>query len=78
MSPHPEKTLTTRVTVIETQLERIVSDIESEKGTRSRINSEHDRKVDALTTAQDRTNRILYSMLGGFAVIQVLLQFIRK
>ena len=62
---------------MEIQMERIVSDIESEKGTRTRINSDIYAKLEKIQDAQQQTNRILYMMLGGLMVLQIVLQMVR-
>jgi len=62
---------------MEIQMERIVSDIESEKGTRARINSDIYAKLEKIQDAQQQTNRILWMMLGGLMVLQIVLQFFK-
>lgn len=67
-----------RMARIEVQVERLVSDVESEKSTRSRVNSDIYEKLEKIRDAQEKTNRILYMMLGGLMVLQVILQFVRR
>ncbi len=63
---------------IELQMARYTSDIESEKRTRAQVNTDINTKLDKISEIQDRTNRIVYMMLGGLTVLQVVLQFVRK
>lgn len=65
--------LETRVAVLEVQVGRIVSDIESEKATRARVNEDIIDKLDKMDTAQRRTEKILYMGLGALAVLQFIL-----
>lgn len=71
---------------IELQVARFVSDLESEKDTRARVNSDINAKLDKISDNQERsdrvfsekqekTNRIVYMMLGGLTVLQIVLQF---
>lgn len=73
---HSEQQLISEVAVLKTQMMRIVSDIESEKDTRARTNADIYGKLEKINDGQDRTNRILYMMLGGLMVLQVLLHWI--
>ncbi len=63
---------------MEIQMERIVSDIESEKETRARVNSDIYAKLEKIQDAQQQTNRILYMMLGGLMVLQIGIQIFGK
>jgi hypothetical protein len=67
-----------RIARMEIQIERICSDIESEKATRARVNSDIYSKLEKIQDGQDKTNRILYMMLGGLMVLQVVLQLVRR
>ena len=58
-------------------MERFVSELESEKGTRSRANADIHVHLDRIRDMQERTNRILYMMMGGLVVLQVGLQFFK-
>lgn len=62
----------------EIQIERLVSDVESEKATRARVNADIYSKLEKIQDAQEKTNRILYMMLGGLMVLQVILQFVNR
>lgn len=74
--PHPDQQLIAEVAVLKTQMMRIVSDIESEKETRARSNADIYKKLEKITEGQDRTNRILYMMVGGLMALQVALQLL--
>lgn len=67
-----------RMARAEIQIERIVSDVESEKSTRARVNSDIYAKLEKIQENQQQTNRILWMMLGGLMVLQVVLQLVRK
>jgi len=58
----------------EQQLGRIVSDIESEKGTRSRLNSEFTHRLDQIDAQQRKLERIIYMGLGALGILQFLLK----
>lgn len=73
---HSEQQLISEVAVLKTQMMRIVSDIESEKETRARSNADIYNKLEKITEGQDRTNRILYMMVGGLMALQVALQLL--
>lgn len=66
-----------RMTKAEMQIERLVSDAISEKGTRARVNTDIYAKLEKIQDAQERTNRILYMMLGGLMVLQIVLQLVK-
>lgn len=70
-----ERPLPDRVLTLELQMARFVSDMESEKGTRSRANVDINLKLDDIREQQNRTNRLVYMMLGGVMVLQVAIQF---
>lgn len=57
---------------------RIIADIESEKGTRARTNEDIYDKLEKIRDVQDRTNRIIYMMVGGLMVIQIVLTFAKR
>lgn len=67
-----------RMARLEIQMERIVSDIESEKETRARVNADLYAKLDKIQENQQHQARILYMMLGGMMVLQVVLQLFGK
>lgn len=66
-----------RMLSMELQMARYTSDLESEKSTRARVNSDINAKLDKISENQDRTNRIVYMMLGGLTVLQLVLQFVK-
>lgn len=72
---HSDASIHQRVTRIEIQMERYTSELESEKASRARVNSDVYAKLDRISEKQDQTNRIIWMMLGGLAVLQVVLQF---
>lgn len=63
-------TLSERIVILETQVHRIVSDIESEKGTRSRANSNLDDRL-------RKVERTIYLATGGLAVLNIILAWFR-
>lgn len=65
-----------RLAVLETQMERIVSDIESEKATRARVNSEIISQLQAIDQAQRKIEKIIWTGLGGLGVLQFALGLI--
>lgn len=67
-----------RIAVLETQMGRIVSDIESEKETRARVNSDIMIALKEHSEAQSRTDKILYMGLGGLATLQFVLTLLHK
>jgi hypothetical protein len=72
-----EASIQSRVTRIEMQMERYTSELESEKATRARVNSDVYAKLDRISEKQDQTNRIIWMMLGGLGVLQIVIQFVR-
>lgn len=73
-----ERSFSDRLTRMETQMARIIADIESEKGTRARTNEDIYDKLEKIRDVQDRTNRIIYMMVGGLMVIQIVLTFAKR
>lgn len=63
--PNDEHTLYERVTVLETQQQRIISDLHSEKGTRARINKSLDDKLNIILNRLKIFDRIIYLCLGA-------------
>lgn len=59
-----ENSIHERVTVLEVRVNRIVADIESEKGTRARANAEHDVRLRAV-------ERAMYVGIGAIALLQI-------
>ncbi len=73
-----------RVVRLETQMARVLSDIDSEKGTRGRINDDFRRELEAIRegqtqyakenrSEQEKTNKIVWMGLGGIATLQIVL-----
>jgi hypothetical protein len=58
---------------VDSQLKRIISDQESEKGTRSRVNGELDKKLDSIYGRLNKQDKLLYAILGGIAVANTLI-----
>ena len=67
--------LTIKVVQIEEQLARLVSDAESEKDTRRRVNDGISNQLREIDARQTKLERIIYMGLGGLAVLQFLLSF---
>jgi hypothetical protein len=67
--------LTTRVIVLETKMARIVSDIESEKGTRARSHTDLHGRFDVLETRLRRSEFLLAGAGGAIVLLQVLSWF---
>lgn len=67
-----------RLAILETQIERIVSDIESEKGTRARVNSDIIAQLHAIDTTQRKLEKMLWMGIGGLAVLQFLVPMVIK
>ncbi len=87
MSIDEEHALSLKVVRLEVQISRIIADIESEKGTRARVNDDIYRKLDDIRDrAEEKFNRLLdgqqknakinWMMLGGLMVIEFLSRFI--
>lgn len=70
-------TVEAKLAVMRVKIERIESDIESEKGTRARANEAIHRKLETIQDTQSATNKIVSMMMGGLMVLQVVLQFLR-
>jgi vesicle coat complex subunit len=75
--------------ILRAEVKRIISDIESEKATRARANMELLRRIDEsddrtaekleeVRQDQRKSDRILYMILGGLAVIQFATAFLHK
>jgi hypothetical protein len=75
--PPTDLPMPVRMARAEIQIERLVSDVESEKRTRAQVNSDIYDKLEKIQDGQDKTNRILYMMLGGLMVLQIVLQMVR-
>lgn len=62
-----------KIIQLEKQVERLLSDATSEKGTRARVNSEFTRRLEAIESNQRKLERIIYMSMGGLAVLQYIL-----
>lgn len=71
-------TVEAKLAVMRVQIERMVSDIESEKETRARANEAIHRKLDSVTEGQNKTNWIVAMGVGGVMVVEVVLQFFHR
>lgn len=79
-----EQSVPVRLSLLELQTARLVSDQESEKGTRAREHSRFHQELSEikadqkeLRVEQQKMARILYMMGGGLVVLQVGLQFFK-
>lgn len=60
------------------QIERMVSDIESEKRTRANVNSDFKKDLNDIREAQKRSDKILWSGLGAIWLLQIVVPFFHK
>ncbi len=83
-----ERPMPERMMAIEVQMERFLTDIEKEEEAREeatrtlndkldRIAENQERANQEFREQQNRTNRIIWMMVGGLTVFQVVLQFIK-
>lgn len=70
---HVQEPPETRLAILEMQMGRIVSDIESEKGTRARTNEQLFRENKEIRDTQEKHSRMLYMGLGGLMVLQFVI-----
>lgn len=63
---------------METQMERILADLDSEKGTRARVNANLVEKLDLIDDRQRKMERIIWMGLGGLAVLQFAIPILFK
>lgn len=86
--PNGHTDLERRVSKIEVQMERFIADIESEKGTRARVNGEITTRLSHIEDKQDqrgekfddrmRKLEVRVAMfMGGLAAIEIALKFIK-
>lgn len=61
---------------LETQMGRLVSDAQSEKGTRSRSNDRIDKRFDGMEKRLRYVERNMYIAMGGLAVLEISLRFV--
>jgi len=62
-----------RLSVLEDQMGRIVSDIESEKATRARTNDTVMGMLKGIDLCQRKTEKLVWCGLGGLAVLQFVI-----
>lgn len=62
-----------RLVRLETQVARIVSDAESEKDTRKRVNTEITRRFDVFDDRFRKMEKTIWISTGGFAVLMIIL-----
>lgn len=67
-----------RVAVLETQMGRLVSDQESEKGTRSRANDMILSQLKEIVSDQRKIEKIVWTGIGGLAVLQFVIALLFK
>lgn len=67
-----------RLAVLETQMERVVSDQESEKATRARVNIDIMAQLREIASDQRKTDKIIWSGIGGLAVLQFAVAILFK
>lgn len=72
MPPKPLFELEKTVAVHEAQMKRIVSDIESEKGTRMRVNTELFTKLELMDERQRRSENFQSKMIGALGILQFI------
>lgn len=69
-SPHDIR-LPERVRVVEVRIDRMVSDIESEKGTRARANERLSNQIEALDKRLTRHDRLIWMAAGVLAALNI-------
>lgn len=57
---------------IDGQLRRLIEDAKNEKGTRNQVNLELDKKFDLIFKTLNLQSKILYMILGGIIVANVV------
>jgi hypothetical protein len=72
-----EELLPTRVSLLELQTARLISDVESEKTMRTNENSRFHEELSEIKGEQQKMAKILYMMVGGLVVLQIALQFFK-
>lgn len=73
-----EQSVPTRLSLLELQTTRLVSDHQSEKGVRAMENLRVHEELRELRSEQQKMAKILYMMGGGLVVLQVGLQFFKN
>lgn len=71
-----ERPILERLLALELQVERLVSDQESEKRTRANANSIINQKLDTLDERGRKVERLIWMGLGGLAVLQVVAELV--
>lgn len=77
MEPH-EKSVIVRLTVLESRIKRIESDIESEKRTRANANALINAKLDKQSEHMSKQDKIVYIGLGIVGALQFLAPYVIK
>jgi hypothetical protein len=70
--------LSERVVRMETQVGRLVSDAESEKDTRRRVNQDIDKRFTATDARLSKIERTIWTAAGALAVIIFAIEFVVK
>jgi hypothetical protein len=70
--------LSERVVRVETQMGRLVSDAESEKDTRRRVNQSIDQRFAATDLRLNKIERTIWTAAGALAVIIFVIEFVVK
>lgn len=66
-----ENSVNSRLTKLETQMERIIADIEDEKVLRAERNAEMIRRMDVITDKLDWVRNRIFIAVGAFGVISL-------
>lgn len=70
--------LSERIIALEIQVERMISDIESEKGTRARANEERKRQIEKIEVRLFSVEKSLWFGVGALAAFELVLKLIFK
>lgn len=73
-----QKDLHTRVVILETQMARIVSDIESEKDTRARANADFRSEFVGVNQHLAKQDRLFNMAMGAILALQILIPILIK
>lgn len=66
--------VTSRLAVVETKLDRVITDLEDDRGRAAHNNMELTARVDRIDLSQRRSDRIVYMGLGALGLLQFILQ----
>lgn len=72
----PVTTINERLATVEAQVARLVSDAQSEKGTRSRSNDRIDKRFDEVEKRLRCVERNMYIAMGGLGALEIGLRFV--